>query len=337
VLKTRWRKLQLGAGTARVAANPVDGLRAVAAQTRTCAVGDLRTAVSGCAGGPGVGGLPSRVNRERSSSAPTGIVSAGTRLPRVPDPVPDAYAAAFDARCAAAEGPGTRRVDGLGIHGLVPVDGESPTQLLVMDDRAFDVLSAVLPLASGGTVRVHDAAERCAELIRRDRTWMPKAVTGMVCRDLRTVPEPPLPPGLTLHPVCRVAGDPPDGVPLTDAVAAAGRAATAGEVSTAALVTYLRSLPGCPRLFAAVDDDGMVRGTSGSRTFCSEAYVFFVNTDPGWRRRGVGLSMTAAALRSAVKSGATRASLDASGPGIPLYRRLGFTAVAQITQFSRSG
>jgi GNAT superfamily N-acetyltransferase len=251
--------------------------------------------------------------------------------------VPDAYAAAFDARCAAAEGPGTRRVDARGICGLVPVDGQSPTQLLVLDDRAFDALSAVLPLASAGTVRIHEAAGRSAELLRRDPTWTPRAVTAMVCQDLRAVPEPPLPTGLTLRPVCRVAGDPADGVPLTDAVAAAGRAAPAGEISTGALVTYLRSLPGGPRLLAAVDDDGTVRGTSASRTFLSEAYVFFVNTDPGWRRRGVGLSMTAAALRCAMESGATRASLDASGPGVPLYRRLGFTAVGQITQFSRSG
>ena len=80
-----------------------------------------------------------------------------------------------------------------------------------------------------------------------------------------------------------------------------------------------------------------VVGTSGSRTFFSDAYVFFVNTDPHWRRRGVGLSMTATALRSAAESGAIRASLDASGPGILLYRRLGFTALGQITQFSRSG
>ena len=228
-------------------------------------------------------------------------------------------------------------MDGLGIHGLVSVDGASPTSLLVLDDRAFDVLSAVLPLASAGTVRVYEAAGRCAELLRWDPTWTPKAVTAMVCRDLRTVPDSSLPSGLTLRPVCRVPEDPPDGVPLTDAVAAAGRAAPAGEVSTTALVTYLRSLPQGPRLFAAVDDDDTVRGTSGSRTFLSEAYVFFVNTDPAWRRRGVGLSLTAAALRSAATAGATRASLDASGPGISLYRRPGFTAVAQMTQFSRSG
>jgi GNAT superfamily N-acetyltransferase len=126
-------------------------------------------------------------------------------------------------------------------------------------------------------------------------------------------------------------------VPLADAVAVAGRASPAGEVSTAALVTYLTSLPAATRLFAAVDDNGKVRGTSGSRAFRTDAYVFFVNTDPGWRRRGVGLSMTAAALWSAAESGATRACLDASGPGVPLYLRLGFTPAAQITQFSRSG
>lgn len=115
-----------------------------------------------------------------------------------------------------------------------------------------------------GTVRVREAAGRCAELIRRDRTWTPKAVTAMVCRDLRTVPEPLLPNCLTPRPVCRVPEDPPGGVSLTDAVAAAGRAMPAGGVSTAALVTYLRSLPEGLRLFAAVDDDGMLRGTSVS-------------------------------------------------------------------------
>lgn len=228
-------------------------------------------------------------------------------------------------------------MNGLGIHGQVPVEGDSPAELLVLDDRAFDVLSTVLPLVSGGTIRVHEAAGRCAELIRRDPTWRPTAVTAMVCRELRNLPEPLLPDGLTLRTVRRIPEDPPDGVSLTDAVAAAARAEPAGEVSTAALLSYLTSLPQEPRLFAAVDEDGVVRGTSGSRTFFSEAYVFFLNTDPGWRRRGVGLSMTAAALRSAAKAGATRACLDASGAGIPLYRRLGFTAVAQITQFSRPG
>ena len=124
-------------------------------------------------------------------------------------------------------------------------------------------------------------------------------------------------------------------MPLKEAVAAAARATSATDASSDALTSYLKSLPGDPLLFAAVDQDGIVRGTSGSRTFGTYAYAFFVNTDPGWRRRGVGLAMTAAALRSSVREGATRASLDASDSGAALYRRLGFTAVAQITQFSR--
>jgi ribosomal protein S18 acetylase RimI-like enzyme len=158
----------------------------------------------------------------------------------------------------------------------------------------------------------------------------------MVCRDLRAVPEPPLPPGLTLRPVRRVAEDPPEGVPLTDAVAAVARATPTGE-DPRALAAYLRTLQGSPRLFAAVDDVGVVRATSASRVFSSDAYVFLVNTDPAWWRRGLGLSMTAAALRSAAQSGASRASLDASGPGASLYRRLGFTDAARLTQFSRPG
>jgi ribosomal protein S18 acetylase RimI-like enzyme len=80
----------------------------------------------------------------------------------------------------------------------------------------------------------------------------------------------------------------------------------------------------------------VVRGTRASRTFGTDAYVFFVNADPDWRRRRVGLSMTAAALRSAASKGASRACLDASGAAVNLYRRLGFTVGAEMTQFSRT-
>jgi ribosomal protein S18 acetylase RimI-like enzyme len=225
-------------------------------------------------------------------------------------------------------------VDGPGIRGVLSIDGTSPSQLLVLDDRAIDALAGVLPLASAGTVRVCEAARRCAELLGDDTRWTPKAVTAMVCTDLRTVSEPLLPDGLSLRPVRRVPKDPLGGVSLTDAVTAAVKAAPQGDISLDALVAYLGSLPAGSRILAAVDDNGVVRGTSGSRTFVADAYVFFVNTDRGWRRRGVGLSMTAAALRSAANAGARRASLDASGPGVPLYRRLGFAAVAEMTQFS---
>jgi GNAT superfamily N-acetyltransferase len=141
----------------------------------------------------------------------------------------------------------------------------------------------------------------------------------MVCLDLQAVPELPLPEGLTLRPVRRLLHDPPDHVPLAEA-----------------LLAHLRSLPAEPRLFAAVDDDGVVCGTSGSQASSSDAYVFFVNTRSSWRRRGVGLAMTATALRAAHRLGASRACLDASAAGVPLYQRLGFTTAGAMTQFTRS-
>lgn len=254
----------------------------------------------------------------------------------VQSPATEAYAASFDARCAVTAGPGAEPVHAPGIRGLVSVDGESRTQLLVLDDRAFDELSAVLPRAAGGTIRVLDAARRCAALLRREEKWAPNAVTGMVASELPAVRHRPLPGGLTLRPVCRVPAEGLDGVPLVDAVGAAGRATGAGQAPNPGLVTYLRSLPPSAGLFAAVDGDGVVRGTSGSQAFGSEAYVFFVNTDSAWQRRGVGLAMTAVALGAAARSGATRASLDASESGVALYRRLGFTAMGGLTQFSRS-
>jgi len=64
-----------------------------------------------------------------------------------------------------------------------------------------------------------------------------------------------------------------------------------------------------------------------------DASVFFVNTDPGWRRRGIGQEMTAAALRAARQSGARRASLDASDAGRSIYSRLGFEAVSPAVRF----
>jgi ribosomal protein S18 acetylase RimI-like enzyme len=66
-----------------------------------------------------------------------------------------------------------------------------------------------------------------------------------------------------------------------------------------------------------------------------EANVFFVNTDPDWRGRGIGRSMTAAALRAAQESGAQRACLDASDAGLPIYARLGFQSVSQVVRVFR--
>jgi GNAT superfamily N-acetyltransferase len=154
----------------------------------------------------------------------------------------------------------------------------------------------------------------------------------MACRDLHAVSAPALTQELTLAPVRRLADDPPDGVTLTQAVAAAKRA-DPGITDPDGLAEYLGALPHEFRLFAAVDSTGVVRATSGSGVFDRTATVLFVNTDPDWRRRGIARSMAAVALRAAEQSGARQASLDASEAGTGIYLRLGFKTVTPTRRF----
>lgn len=206
-------------------------------------------------------------------------------------------------------------------------------RLLVTDDRAYDLLAALLPDARAGMVGVFEGASRCAELVGRDAAWKPKAVTAMICRDLYAVPAVPLPSELTLRPVRRLNDDAPGGVSLEDAVAVVMRAEPAIAEPPEAFAAFLRSLPSSVQLFAAIDDGGAARATSGSSAFGQEANVLFVNTEPAWRGRGIGRAMTAAALRAAQLSGARRACLDASDAGIPIYLRLGFEIASRMTRF----
>lgn len=248
----------------------------------------------------------------------------------------EVYAAAFVARCNALRSPTCQLVNEPGMHGLLSFSDDSPTRLLVTDDQAADVLGALMPSVRAGTISVFAAAPRCTEIVTSHRGWKPKPVTAMISRDLRTLPEDPLPSGLALRPVRRLADDPVDGVPLQDAVAAARLADPSSDDAPGVLAGYLSSLPPAMRLFAAVDDGGVVRATSGSGTFGSQATVFFVNTHRSWRRRGIGQAMTAAALRSARDAGASQACLDARDEAIPIYLRLGFEIVARTTQFFRA-
>lgn len=249
----------------------------------------------------------------------------------------EVYVAAFAARCDATGRPADRVVNEPGLQGLVPSSARSSTRLLVTDDHAYDALDAVLPGARTGTISVLATAPRCTQLLMRRDGWQPKPVTTMVNRDLRNVPEEPLPSGLTVRPVRRLVDDPSGDVPLSDAVAAVRLANPSRDDDPDALADYLRSLPPTTRLFGAVDDAGAVRATSGCVTFGTFATVFFVNTHPGWRRRGIGRAMTATALRSADHSGALQASLDAADAAIATYSRLGFEVVARATQFFRAG
>jgi GNAT superfamily N-acetyltransferase len=247
----------------------------------------------------------------------------------------DVYVAAFVARCAGARHSGQAMIDEPGIHGLLPAGRDGYTRLLVTDDQARDRLSTVVDDARAGMITVSAAAVQSAAILESDPAWRAGTATAMICRNLQTVPAPTLPPELTLRPVQRLPDDAAGGVPLVQAVAAAHRA-DPKSTDTRALAAHLRSLPRAFALWAAVDHGGVVRGTSGSGAFAAAASVIFVNTDPGWRRRGIARAMTAIALRAAGHAGAQQAGLDASNTGTELYLSLGFEAVAPISRFRPS-
>jgi GNAT superfamily N-acetyltransferase len=245
----------------------------------------------------------------------------------------DVYVASFVGRCELMRCPDRAELDVPGLRGLLASSQDPRIRLLVTDDRAYDALAALLPDARAGMVRVFEAASGCAELWRRGTTWEPGRVTAMICRDLETVPAFPLPSELTLRAVRRLDDDPPDGVSLEEAVAVATGADPTTAEPPDALADLLRSMPSAIRLFAAIDDNGTVRATSGSGTFGADATVLFVNTEPGWRRRGIGRAMTAAALHAARLSGARRACLDSSDAGATIYLQLGFEIAGRMTRF----
>jgi ribosomal protein S18 acetylase RimI-like enzyme len=247
-----------------------------------------------------------------------------------------AYVAAFRARCDAVRGVGQAEVDEPGVHGFLASSHHPRARLLVTDDRAYEFLVERLPSIRAGMIRVFAAATRCAELVDRHALWGSGQATAMICRDLDSVPQAALPAALTLRPVRRLDDDPSGGVDLLEAVAAAKLAAPEIAESAAAFGEYLRSLPSAYRLFAAVDDAGIVRATAGCAVFGTAADVNFINTHPDWRGRGIGQAMTAAALDAARERGACRASLDASDAGAGIYRRLGFETVTRVTRFRRT-
>ncbi len=247
----------------------------------------------------------------------------------------DFYFAAFVAQCAVMRRPGQRELDEPGVHGLLASSDDPLTRLLVSDDRACDVLAALLPDTSSGMINVLAPAARCAELIDGHPAWKPAVVTAMICRDLETVPLVPLPSELALRAVRRLDGDASDGVPLEHAAAAAMLADPWLDDPLEVFAGFLRSLSPAIRLFAALDGDGMVRATSGSGVFGTGASVLFVNTDPGWRGRGIGQAMTAAALRAAKDAGARQACLNATDAAVSIYRRLGFEAAARTRHYFR--
>lgn len=247
------------------------------------------------------------------------------------------YVDAYRRRTAAITAPSDTVIERPGLHGAVRGMGAG-VSLLVSEDGARDELAALLTGRPRGVVTVLDGAERSSALLGRDPLWRASPVTLMVCRDLASVPAPPLPP--TVHPrVVALTDVPGEGeIALVEAASLVVIAdLTARDQSPDQMAGYLRRLRPAPCLRAAVDEQGAVRATAGFRVTGDDASVFFVNTHPGWRRQGIGRAMTALALHAARSAGATLACLNASDAGASIYHSLGFTTAASATQFSTAG
>jgi GNAT superfamily N-acetyltransferase len=248
-------------------------------------------------------------------------------------PTPEvAYIDGFRERLRAMQGPGQELLDE---PGLLALSGRDPELMdgraLLTSDEACDVLLARLPDLHARVVLVLGQAPECHQLLSRTGR-RPTSCTAMVCRDLDAIPDLALPTGLSPRPVGPEPSD--DAVHLPDAAAAALRSdptmAPTSDLGT--FVDYLRSIPHA-RYLAAVDDSGVVRATAAAAIWGRTTGVYFVNTDPDWRGRGVGTAMTAAALRAARAGGAERAFLDASALGLSIYLRLGFEPAGAVTQY----
>ena len=206
--------------------------------------------------------------------------------------------------------------------------GANSIRVVVTDDRSYDRLTRDVPRARRGSVSVFDTAPRCGEFMRAQPDWKPdRPSTSMVREDIEALPDAPLPNGLVVRPVNR-------GGPELAEAAAVAMASDPGITEPAAeFERFLAGLSSSTQLFTAVDEGGVARATSGCEVFGEYARIFFVNTEPGWRGRGIGAAMTIAALRAAGRAGARRATLDATEAGASLYRRLGFESAGRMTRY----
>lgn len=269
-------------------------------------------------------------------SAWSGAPSVGLYRAAVVGAAIDLYCAAFVARRSHELDADPAALIAPGMRGFVRANGERVIRLLVTDDRGYGRLTMEVT-AARGEVTVFERASRCDELLRRRSAWKgDRPATAMVLRDVQAVANATLPDGLVLRPVNRLASGAPNAVPLRDAVAVAIASDPGIAEPPDEFARYLMGLPSSVRLFAAVDGAGVARATSGCDVFGEYARVFFVNTDPGWRHRGIGHAMTVGALRAAASSGASRAFLHATDDGASVYMRLGFESAGRLTRYSRA-
>jgi ribosomal protein S18 acetylase RimI-like enzyme len=91
--------------------------------------------------------------------------------------------------------------------------------------------------------------------------------------------------------------------------------------------------PACPQWFYLGYLDGEPVATAEAALHAGTVALFGIATLPPFRNRGIGSRMTWHPLRDASEAGCDLAALQAADAGIGLYRRLGFAAYGEITEY----
>lgn len=88
-------------------------------------------------------------------------------------------------------------------------------------------------------------------------------------------------------------------------------------------LAFAAAHPGC-RAFVAEAGEAIV-GTATATINGPAGWIGTIWVDPDWRRRGLGLALTEAAIDAAEAAGCRTLILVATNAGRPMYERLGFT------------
>lgn len=214
--------------------------------------------------------------------------------------------------------------------------GVAVKRLLVTEDSGYDRLLAEVTGPWPGVVFVLERASRSSAFMRDQAGWGGHSEMAMVLRDTGALTAAELPDGLDFRPVSRVQSLGTNAVPLRLAAdVAVASDPTIGE-SVDQVVEFLSGLPSSAQVFAAIDKNGVACATSACHVFGEYAQIFFVNTEPAYRRRGIGQAMTIGAVAAAASLGARHAILHATADGTSVYQRVGFDPVGMLTRYSRA-
>jgi GNAT superfamily N-acetyltransferase len=100
-------------------------------------------------------------------------------------------------------------------------------------------------------------------------------------------------------------------------------------------LAFAATHPGCRAYIA--EAGGAIVGTATATINGPAAWIGTIWVDPAWRRRGLGLALTEAAIEAAESAGCRTLVLVATNAGRPMYERLGFTVESWYRILEASG